>query len=323
MASRQNSRHEMELALALRPDADLDHRHVSVSGEGKRTAVRTLLNGNQALDEPGEQRGVSASPSGAQTLAKGLALLELVAESQGSRGVGLLELARALQWNKSTTHRLLATLVTQGYVQQDQETGRYRLGLKAFQLGAAFTRDLELRREVAPTLNFLKAQTEQGVSLVVLEPVTREVVFIDRVEGSHPLRMHTSVGMRFPANCTAAGKAIMAYLPAADLAPLLGSGLLARTAASMITADALRAEFPIIRKHGYATDDEENAEGVRCVAAPIFDHIGRPVAAISISGPAVQIPTEVFPTLGPIVRDAAADVSRRLGYRGDSNLGNG
>jgi DNA-binding IclR family transcriptional regulator len=281
------------------------------------------LDGNQALVETGAQRGVPAAHGGAQTLAKGLALLELVAELQGSRGVGLLELARALQWNKSTTHRLLATLVTQGYVQQDQETGRYRLDLKAFQLGAAFTRDLELRQEVAPTLNLLKAQTEQGVSLVVLEPGTREVVFIDRVEGSHPLRMHTYVGMRFPANCTAGGKAIMAYLPEPDLGPLLGSGLLARTPASMTTADALRAVFPIVRKHGFATDDEENAAGVRCVAAPIFDHIGRPVAAISISGPAVQIPTELFPTLGPIVRDAATGVSWRLGYRGDSDLGNG
>jgi IclR family acetate operon transcriptional repressor len=266
---------------------------------------------------------VSAAHGGAQTLAKGLALLERVAELQGSRGVGLLELARGLQWNKSTTHRLLATLVTQGYVQQDQETGRYRLGLKAFHLGAAFTRDLELRQEVAPTLNSLKAQTEQGVSLVVLEPITREVVFIDRVEGSHPLRMHTHVGMRYPANCTAAGKAIMAYLPESDLEPLLGSALIGRTSASKTTADALHTEFPIVRKHGYATDDEENAEGVRCVAAPIFDHIGRPVAAISISGPAVQIPTELFPTLGPIVRDAATGVSRRLGFRGDNNLGNG
>jgi DNA-binding IclR family transcriptional regulator len=284
--------------------------------------MRALLDENRALEQAGELRRVSPAHGGAQTLAKGLTLLELVAELQGSRGVGLLDLARALEWNKSTTHRLVATLVTQGYVQQDPETGRYRLGFKSFQLGAAFTRDLELRQEVAPTLNALKTQTEQGVSLVVLEPMTREVVFIDRVEGSHPLRMHTYVGMRFPANCTAAGKAIMAYLPEADLRPLLASGLLARTTASMTTAEVLQAEFSRVRARGYATDDEENAEGIRCVAAPIFDHLGRPLAAISVSGPAVQIPTELFPTLGPIVSDAATAVSRRLGYRGDSNLWN-
>jgi IclR family acetate operon transcriptional repressor len=271
-------------------------------------------------DERRERRDNSRA-SGAQTLAKGLMLLELVAQMQGSRGVGLLELARTLAWNKSTTHRLLATLLAHGYVKQDEESGRYRLGLKAFQVGAAFTRDLELRQEAAPVLTALKSRTEQGISLVVLEPATREVVFIDRVEGTHPLRMHTYVGMRFPANCTASGKAIMAYLPEADLAPLLAGGLLGQTAASLTAAPAIRAELPMIRARGYATDDEENAEGIRCVAAPIFDHTGRAMAAISISGPAVQIPTTLFPELGPIVRDAADGVSRRLGFRGERDPG--
>lgn len=259
--------------------------------------------------------GPSSATSGSQTLAKGLVLLEEVAGRQGSRGVGLLDLARGLGWNKSTTHRLISTLAALGYVRQDPESGRYRLGLKAFQLGAAFSRDLEIRREAGPVLSALKSRTGQSVSLVVVEPASREVVFVDFVEGSHPLRMHTYVGMRFPVNCTAAGKSIMAHLPEDDLAPLLAGELLARTKDSIVDADVLSAAFPNIRSLGYATDDQENSEGVRCVAAPVFDHAGRAVAAISISGPAVQIPTSDFPSLGPVVRAAADDLSRRIGFQ--------
>lgn len=269
--------------------------------------------------ENGHEKATAILPgggvTGAQTLAKGLKLLELVGDRQGAQGVGLLELARELGWHKSTTHRLLSTLVNLGYVQQESGGGRYRLGIMSFHLGAAFTRDLELRREASFVLSALQDETEQGISLVILEPATREVIFIDRVEGTHPLRMHTHIGMRFPCNCTAAGKAIMAHLDEGDIMPLLSGELARRTPASLHTTEALLAQFAQIRADGYATDDEENAEGVRCVAAPIFDFTGKPVAAISISGPAVQIPVDQFPAFGGSARRAADRVSGRIGYR--------
>jgi IclR family acetate operon transcriptional repressor len=250
---------------------------------------------------------------GSQTLAKGLILLELVAERQGADGAGLLELARALNWNKSTTHRLLSTLVAHGFVQQDPGHGRFRLGLKAFHLGIAFSRDLELRNEALPILNEVRTRTEHTTSLVVLEPPSGEVVFIESVGGIHPLRMHTYVGMRFPVNCTAAGKAIMAHLPELELNQLLGRALLSQTPSSIVSEDEIRLQLPVVRERGFATDNQENAEGVRCVAAPIFDHRGYPVAAISISGASVQIPLDDFPRLGKLVRRAAETVSHSLG----------
>lgn len=256
---------------------------------------------------------VTQNLGGSQTLAKGLILLELVAERQGADGAGLLELARALNWNKSTTHRLISTLVAHGFVQQDSSHGRFRLGLKAFHLGIAFSRDLELRNEALPVLNEVKTRTEHTTSLVVLEPPTGEVVFIESVGGIHPLRMHTYVGMRFPVNCTAAGKAIMAHLPEAELNQLLGRELLSQTSSSIVSADEIRTQLPAVRERGFATDNQENAEGVRCVAAPIFNHRGYPVAAISISGASVQIPLDDFPRLGLVVRRAADTVSRSLG----------
>ena len=116
----------------------------------------------------------------------------------------------------------------------------------------------------------MQQETDQGVSLVVLDMSTKEVVYIDRVESSHPLRMHTPIGMRFPWNCTAAGKAIMAFLPEIEAKPLLTGELPRRTSASVHAAETLRAQFLRVRANGYATDNEENAEGVRCVAAPVF-----------------------------------------------------
>jgi DNA-binding IclR family transcriptional regulator len=262
------------------------------------------------------RRRLGWDQSGSQTLAKGLTLLELVADRQGGYGVGLIELARELGWNKSTTHRLLATLVALGYAQQDPESGWYRIGLKAFQLGAAYSRDLDLRREAAPTLIDLQQETDQGVSLVVLDASTREVVYIDRVESSHPLRMHTPIGTRFPWNCTAAGKAIMAFVPEIEAKPLLTGELPRRTSNSVHVAETLRAQFLRVRANGYATDNEENADAVRCVAAPVFDSAGRAIAAISISGHSGQIAVKRFPKLGMAVRNAADRVSRRLGYKG-------
>lgn len=252
---------------------------------------------------------------GAQTLVKGLTLLELIAERQSDQGVGLAELTRELGWNKSTTHRLLSTLVALGYAQQNPQNGCYRVGLKALQLGSAYSRSSNLQNATAPVLAELVEATEFGSSLVVLDEATREVVYIARVDSTHPLRMHIDIGMRFPWNCTAAGKAIVAFLPTAEAKLLLSGKLLRRTLASVTSAQALSEHFEKIRIDGYATDDAENNDGVRCVAAPIFDSSGHPAAAISISGYIGQMPVDRLNKLGEIVRKAADSVSRHIGFR--------
>lgn len=253
---------------------------------------------------------------GAQTLVKGITLLELVAERQKGQGVSLAQLTRELGWNKATTHRLLSTLVALGYAHQNAQNGFYRLGLKALQLGAAYSRDSDIQSAAAPVLIELAEKTEFGSSLVILDEATREVVFVDRVDGSHALRMHVEIGMRFPWNCTAAGKSIVAFLSDEEAKFLLSGKLLRRTSASIQNAQTLCEHFAGVKTSGYATDDGENSEGVRCVAAPIFDSSGRPAAAISISGYMGQMPIERFGKLGETVRKAAGSVSRILGYRG-------
>jgi IclR family acetate operon transcriptional repressor len=288
----------------------------SVSSNGLFSAVTT--------EEKGAiMKGTIGPIDGAQTLAKGLMLLELVADRQGDRGVGLGQLTRELGWNKSTIHRLMATLVALGYAQQNSHDGLYRLGLKAFHLGAAYSRDLDLQQAATPALQEAMDETELGSSLVVLDMTSREVIFIDRVDSAHPLRMHINIGERFPWNCTAAGKAIAAFLPGVKAKALLSGPFPTRTSASIRSATTLHEQFSLIRAVGYATDDGENSDGVRCVAAPIFDALSQPIAAISLSGYTGQVPVERFTELGETVRQTAGRVSRRLGYQGEQNKSKG
>ena len=214
---------------------------------------------------------LAGSVEGAQTLVKGLTLLELVAERQKVQGVSLAQLTRELGWNKTTAHRLLSTLVSLGYAEQNPQNGHYRLGLKALQIGAAYSRATNLQNATAPLLAELVDVTEFGSSLVILDEATREVVYIDRVDSTHPLRMHIEIGMRFPWNCTAAGKAIAAFLPIAEAKSLLAGKLSRRTLASVQSAQTLSEHFEKIRVSRYATDDGEKSDGVRCVASPVFD----------------------------------------------------
>ena len=262
------------------------------------------------------RRRLGWDQSGSQTLAKGLTLLELVADREGGYGVGLVELARELGWNKSTTHRLLATLVSLGYAQQNPESGWYRIGLKAFQLGAAYSRDLDLRREAAPSLIDLQRETDQCVSLVVLDAATKEVVYIDRVESNHPLRMHTPIGARFPWNCTEPARRSWRLFRRSRPSLLLTGEL---PAAPRPPSTSPKLCGHILAKSGPMATQRTMKRTLTVFAASprrFFNSAGRAIAAISISGHSGQIAVKWFPKLGMAVRNAADRVSRRLGYKG-------
>jgi len=126
--------------------------------------------------------------------------------------------------------------------------------------------------------------------------------------------MYTYVGIRFPANCTASGKAIMAYISEEKLGPIL-SNLQSRTVNSVVTPDAMRHELEQIRAKGYALDDEENAIGIRCVAAPIFDHTRSVIASVCISAASAYLAPQEMPNIAPDVVETAQRISERMGYR--------
>ena len=226
------------------------------------------------------------------------------------------ELGRRLEMPRSTAYRLLTTLNMGGYVTQDLENPeKYRLGFKIVELASSLLDSIELRKQAAPFLGELRDHANEVIHLVVLED--GRVAYIDKLECSQAVRMHSSIGRQGSLHCTAVGKAMLAYMPESSVAEIIEQhGLPALTPKTITDKATLRRELEKVRQQGYAIDDLENEEGIRCVGAPIFDHGGKPVAALSVSGPAFRMTLERAEELGQAVQSTAQSISRQLGYRG-------
>jgi IclR family KDG regulon transcriptional repressor len=241
--------------------------------------------------------------------------LQLINALSGhEQGRGVTELSGELRLAKSTTHRLLQTLVGHSYVVQDPTSGRYHLGLKFLELGALVSDRLSIQKIARPYLQRLMEATNETVHLGVVEG--HEVVYADKIECSHTIRMYSRVGRRSPLHCTALGKALLAHQPEATLIDLLQAGLPPHTARTITTARTLRAELRQIRQKGYAFDNEEFEEGLRCLAAPVRNHAGSVVASVGVAGPAGRIHPGRMSELIKLLQQAAEAVSTALGYRG-------
>jgi IclR family transcriptional regulator, KDG regulon repressor len=247
-----------------------------------------------------------------QSLERAFDLLEAL--SAGGE-LGVTELANRTGLVPSTVHRLLHTLAKRGYVSQSSESGRYLLGYKVVEVASGLERRLERLRMVArPHMERVQRATGETVNLVVLD--ADRVVYVDQVEGSRNVRMFTTVGTSVPAHTTGAGKAIMAVGPPEVVTALYGDRepLERLTAHTLVTVEALEDDFVRIRRRGYAVDNEEHEEGVGCVASAVFDHSGRPCAAISVSGPSARVLHDNTAALGALLVEEAADISAALGY---------
>lgn len=243
------------------------------------------------------------------TLVKGLSLLESLANSPNVSGV--TELAKHLNITKSNAHRLLQTLVACGYACNLEQSGRYQLSLKLWQLGSLVIERLDLKTIGAEYVGNLSQVTGETVHLSILEGT--EVVYIDKVDSPHPIRAYSQVGGQAPAYCVATGKALLAYAPE----PLIDSislQLIPITPKTITSPRALLAEMESIRANGYAVNQGEWREGVWGVAAPIWDGSGRVCAAIGISGPADRFKSRRVKQLAPTVVNVARQISSRLGH---------
>jgi DNA-binding IclR family transcriptional regulator len=248
-----------------------------------------------------------------QSLERAFDLLEALVEGGE---VGVTELAARTGLVPSTAHRLLATLTRRGYVTQSSVSGRYLLGYKVVEVASGLEHRLSRLRAVArPHLESIQQATGETTNLVVLDG--DHVVYVDQVEGSRRVRMFTVVGTAALAHTTGSGKAIMAYSPAEEVTALYaGREPLARlTPRTLVTLEALREEFERISRRGWAIDHEEHEEGVGCVAAPLFDHTGRPCAAISVSGPTARIVHADTGELGALLVEHGSQISEALGHR--------
>jgi IclR family acetate operon transcriptional repressor len=226
---------------------------------------------------------------------------------------GVTDLARRLGIAKSTAHRLLATLTDEGLLEQDPATGRYRLGLVVFDLAAA-AQSVDLHEAVLSPMTELRNRTGETVQVAVLDG--REVVYVERLDSPHTLRLFLEVGRRNSAHSTGCGKALLAFLPPDQLDRTLRNWkLVAKTKFTITDVNVLRKDLNEARRRGYAVNRRESEVGVISVAAPIRDVTGRSVAAISVAGPIDRLEPDELRVAQATVESAAL-ISRRLGYRG-------
>lgn len=238
----------------------------------------------------------------------------LTSFSVEERELGVTELARRLALGKSTVHRLLVTLAAEHLVEQNPQTGKYRLGLKVYELGALVSVHMDLHEAAIGQLHELRNRTGETVQLAVLDG--REVVYVERLESSHTLRLFGRVGHRNQAHCTSTGKVLLAALPDAALVRLLdGWALEAKTPYTITDPEAFRAELDAVRARGYAENMNEAEIGVASVAAPVRGAAGDVVAALSVAAPVMRLDGKSVRTFAGMTVTAAEAVSRRLGYR--------
>src|SRR3954462_2613589 len=245
-----------------------------------------------------------------QSLDRALDLLEALASADE---LGVSEIASRTGLVPSTAHRLLGTLVARGYAAQSPKSGRYLLGYKLLELTSGLQDRLgRLRTAARPHLEAIQRETGETTNLVVLDG--REVVYVDSVSGTRSVRLFTEIGRAIPAHTSGAGKALLAWRDPKDIEALLGGAPLPpATAKTLTTLEALQDDFVRIRRRGYSTDNEEHELGVACVATPILDHAGLPLAAISVSGPITRVLHPDTADLAGILRGHAQEVSAALG----------
>ncbi|WP_127015303.1 IclR family transcriptional regulator [Anoxybacter fermentans] len=245
-----------------------------------------------------------------QSLDRALDILEKIVEAED--GLGVTELSKSLELHKSTIYRLLATLAYRGYVRQDPKNEKYKVGIKLFELGNLALNKLELRREVRPFLEELMSRTGETIHLGILD--NDEVVYIDKVESPQTIRMYSKIGKRAPVHCTGLGKVLLAYSSSEVIDKVIEKGLRAYTENTITDVDAFKKHLEEIRRQGFAIDNVEHEEGIRCVAGPIFDYSGNVIASFSISGPTMRVTEEKIPDFAQLVRDYSKKMSRALGF---------
>lgn len=236
----------------------------------------------------------------------------LLAFSEATPELGVMDLARRVGLNKSTVSRFVATLHELGLLERVDHGRKYRLGLRVFELGTLAARHRPLYAHAEQAVEKLAAQLRETVTLGVL--LDRDLVFLHKAErGAEACA--AALGRRYPANCSASGKALLASLPEAERSEYLGARLARRTDSSIVGVRALERELQSVAELGYAVDNQELMVGIRSVAVAIHDRSGAAVAAIAVSGAARRITPANVPAIAANLQRVAGDVSRRLGHR--------
>jgi len=247
-----------------------------------------------------------------QSLSRAFALLEQLGASD--LGLTLTDVSARVGLAPSTVHRLLNSLKDMGYVECDNDTNIWSVGVQCFAVGNAFLRKRDFAVRARPFMKELVAQTGETANLAIRDK--SEVVYVGQVESKEVMRMAVQIGSRGTIYATGVGKSLLSALPEKEVHAILkGVKLKPFTRRTCATKAALFQALEITQSRGYALDDEEQSEGLRCIASNIYDHYGEAVAALSISGPAVRVTRERLPELSAYIIESAGKITRAIGGR--------
>lgn len=246
-----------------------------------------------------------------QSVERALRILDLFDDQE--REIKITDISERMGLHKSTVHSLLKTLQVHGYIDQNSENGKYKLGLKLFERGNFVIHGLDIRKIAKTHLVDLSVTTGQTTHLVILDG--KEGVYIDKVEGQKAVILYSRIGRRIPIHSSAVGKVLVAYKSKEELKKILKGYIYKVQTPSTITNEKdFLLELEQVCKQGNSIDNQENEPGVRCVAVPIHDHTGQVVAAISMSTLINQVDDDGIIKFTEMLKKEAADMSHKLGY---------
>ncbi|MFM0006139.1 DNA-binding transcriptional regulator KdgR [Paraburkholderia dipogonis] len=252
------------------------------------------------------ERGESASSIG-----RVFAILGAIGDSGQ---IGISELSQRLGMSKTTVHRVIQTLKALGYVTQEVETERYRLTIRLFELGAKALESVDLVREADAEMRRIGEATREAVHLGAFDEDA--IIYIHKIDADYGLRMQSRIGRRNPLHSTAIGKVLLAWMDPADAREVLSHVEFRKsTQKTLSSAEAVLSILPHVREQGYGEDNEEQEEGLRCLAVPVFDRFGRVIAGLSISFPTMRCGADTKSHYVALLKKSGLAISTRLGYR--------
>nr|WP_295972890.1 IclR family transcriptional regulator [uncultured Bacillus sp.] len=247
-----------------------------------------------------------------QSVERAADILELFLESEPELSVK--DISQKLGLSKSTVHGLIKTLEHRGYLQQNPDDLKYKLGLKLFELGHFIGNQLDITQIARPIIKELVDELKETVHLVVRQQ--DELVYVEKEEGPQTLRIYSHVGKKAPIYCTGVGKAILAYQDEDEIERILATvPMQSFTEYTITDKEEIKKQLKATRENGYSIDDEEIELGLKCIAAPIFDYKGNVCASISCASPKMRLTDERLPVVIDGVKRAAVKISKSLGYK--------
>jgi IclR family transcriptional regulator, KDG regulon repressor len=222
----------------------------------------------------------------------------------------MTQIAEQVGIHKSTAHRLLATLENKRFIQRDQETGIYRLGIRLLQMAYLTLEQNDLRRMAVPFMHRLCDLYEENIDLTLLDDT--DVVFVNILEGPRRVKLAAAIGQRLPAFATASGKAILGFMPENLVRRILDRGMPQLTRYTLNSPDDLYKNLNSVRELGFAISEQELEEQINAVAAPIFDQENHPIASIAVAGPAYRLTHERMMEIGPVLVATTREISQEI-----------